>query len=871
MNYISDKAKKILEEYKFSQKPSINPETQSQNLTKLDTSKGSINDFNSDFNTNFYALTEPFTFEAKDFEVSKELSQIKSQIEQKDSKTEKQGLSNEKAETQITPVKAINIEKTQFFSQKIEKNSELSSKKANSKGQSKVLEVDLSKKPSKISETDLNKCSTKKIPETENNKASQKSMESYINKFPSKISQLDIEKNKAPPTVFEPNKNNGGNLSKTLEVDLNKFQSKVLEVDLNKVVRDTRSKFVNKNNISPELEFDFGGDFNQKKKPLIPSISDIEKVTDKNNIVNNNSTQGLYSFNKYDDNPNTNNGNNPNFANNKASNFKVNNLENNKNNDSKHNNNNRYQNNEINLPNNENINYLPSKDKISLNQNFFESNKQATLLDKPFIKDIFSQDKITPIGSYSSLREKPAELQRIRFEKQNSISTHSNNGKNELKLKGFQVKIDNIINNCFSNFFHRTIPVPNSRKTSFTPSKTEIYSQGFFSSEEKTRAMPFFNNVGKEMETILKKIKTNIAQKTEDYTKSYQGDAELRKSRFINEIQQAVKSSLEELDQFPNTDSNRFKTQTVQALEKEPNKIIYTNNKNILSSSNTPLTKANNLNNSIDKDVIEEIVKKTTNEMVLSLMKSNLLENPSAARYKNDYLSRSVEDINNYHNRDCSKLTTNFENKKNEILNQIEYIDKEILQMEKREESFDKNSIEDNTKNSFLSSPLELPDKYFKPKIQIIKPESIIKAKAFAKTQTNSTGNSILRGTSIKNPKSPAPSQNKGITKEKAIVPKVVASRPNQKMNTESFTKGTDNFQRSSSGLRDFAERNKKWQESRELKLLKSKEKMDVVSKDCTFKPQLLGKNRWMSTKKRTLTTSVSSPMKIPIVTPVIN
>lgn len=69
--------------------------------------------------------------------------------------------------------------------------------------------------------------------------------------------------------------------------------------------------------------------------------------------------------------------------------------------------------------------------------------------------------------------------------------------------------------------------------------------------------------------------------------------------------------------------------------------------------------------------------------------------------------------------------------------------------------------------------------------------------------------------------------------------------------------------------LKTFEERNRKWLQEREMKLQKSKDKMEGVLKECTFKPLILDKKRWNPSKDRTLT-SAASPQKKPLTTPVI-
>lgn len=61
--------------------------------------------------------------------------------------------------------------------------------------------------------------------------------------------------------------------------------------------------------------------------------------------------------------------------------------------------------------------------------------------------------------------------------------------------------------------------------------------------------------------------------------------------------------------------------------------------------------------------------------------------------------------------------------------------------------------------------------------------------------------------------------------------------------------------------LKDFAERNKKWMQEREMKLQKSKEKMQGVMTECTFKPNLAAKKRPLTKDRRPLT-SIPSPKK---------
>jgi len=518
--------------------------------------------------------------------------------------------------------------------------------------------------------------------------------------------------------------------------------------------------------------------------------------------------------------------------------------------------------------------------------------------EKLFIKENLFELQ-TKIHSYSHL-DKP-DFQRYCSEPSKSVESLLSSSNKEHKMKGFQVQIDNIINNCFSNFIHRSFPTSSPTKQTH---KSESYSHGFFSYEEKTRTMPVFDNIGKEMEGILKKIKSEIAKKTEIYAMNLQGDNDMRKSRFITEIQQAVKASLEELEpnqrnsfgRVPNIEEKNNNYKSSQMNNYNGNQMDYRNNEmnsnNKINSNNNQINSNEQINNnthynnksSVDKEVLEEIVKKTTNEMVLSLMKSNLLENPhSQAKKHNPDLSRSVEDMHSF--KEASVLTTNFHRKKLEILNQIEYIDKEILLMETHEETLDNSlekPIEEHTKNSFLSN---LTDTYFRPRIKPKKTELLQKAqvKNPIKTQSVSDQNPIkIKAPAIRYT-SPATSQPKTL-KKMSFVPKVITSCSNKKALYPA------NFHTAS--LKSFEERNRQWQESRELKIQKSKEKLDGMYKECTFQPQIIDKHRLFFSKERPITlkerylasketskernipskdrtlTSINSPKKI-IITPV--
>ena len=435
----------------------------------------------------------------------------------------------------------------------------------------------------------------------------------------------------------------------------------------------------------------------------------------------------------------------------------------------------------------------------------------------------------------------------------------------DLKMKGFQMQIDNIINNCFTSFLHRSFSP--AKPSSFASHKQESSGTsanlapgkpdpGFFSSDEKKRqAPPFFDNLGREMDGVLRKIKAEIAQKTDDFTHNYRGDAELRKSRFITEVQQAVKSSLEELEQqVPVSGRGGYK---IPSIHKDL--AVQTGEKTPVSHSKIAKdSEEGKKNGPVDKEFIEEIVKKTTNEMVLSLMKSNLLDTPA----KREELSRSVEELPHVNQKEASFLTTNFQKKKAEILNQIEYIDREIEQMVKRDESLE-NSV-DNVKNSFLSSPLELPDPYFKPKIKS-KNSNDTKSKLISIDKTHSissTKNNASFKPEVKRIKSPPPPPPNTAKKDRDFVRKIVTSRPvNQKSGfnkTNPILSKTANsgFKRTNPQLSSFEERNRKWLEEREMKIQKSKEKMDGQSRECTFKPTKFSRQpRIDQSKDRTLTT----------------
>lgn len=415
------------------------------------------------------------------------------------------------------------------------------------------------------------------------------------------------------------------------------------------------------------------------------------------------------------------------------------------------------------------------KPKLKVEETFNNTNKPSQKEIK--IDSLFNLN--TPIESNKFWSEQPRSLNSMA----SNPSNISNSNKNELKIKGFQMQVDNIINNCFSNFIHRSFS--NGSPTRINPiiNKTQgenfNYSRGFFSSEEKNRILPITDSIGKEMDQILKKIKKEIAHKTEQYTKNYQGDYELRKSRFITEIQQAVKSSLEELDQIPGASSNRkAEPKSVQTNIETPRELRVKSIK-INNDSEIHSVKNDNLNSSVDKGFIEEIVKKTTNEMVLSLMKSNLLETNSTKTKPIHDLSKSVEDLPSaLQQKEASFLTNNFQKKKAEILSQIENLDKEILQMENhgdednneennQENTYNMNkSLEDTVKNSFLSSPLDLPDPYFKPRIKVKKPDT--KEKNLAKTQSISH----VRVSSNNKYRSPG-NVSTSAAKEKFLVPKV--------------------------------------------------------------------------------------------------
>ena len=439
------------------------------------------------------------------------------------------------------------------------------------------------------------------------------------------------------------------------------------------------------------------------------------------------------------------------------------------------------------------------------------------------------------------------------------------NSTKDLKMKGFTMQIDNIINNCFTSFLHRSFSP--AKPSNFSSHKQENSANlasnkpdpGFFSSDEKKRpAPPFFDNLGREMDGVLRKIKAEIAQKTDIFTHNYRGDAELRKSRFITEVQQAVKSSLEELEQqVPGSGRGGYK---VPSIHKDL--AVQTGEKTPVSHGKI-LAKDLEKNGTVDKEFIEEIVKKTTNEMVLSLMKSNLLDTPG----KRDELSKSLEDLTTHANqKEASFLTTNFQKKKAEILNQIEYIDREIEQMVKRDESLE-NSVE-NVKNSFLSSPLELPDPYFKPKIKS-KNSNDTKSKIISNDKTHSISaskNNASFKPEIKRIKSPPPPPPNTAKKDRDFVRKIVTSRPIKSNNiqksgfnkTNPILSKTANagFKRTNPQLSSFEERNRKWLEEREMKIFKSKEKMDGQARECTFKPTKFSRQpRIDQSKDRTLTT----------------
>ena len=802
-----------MDEFKFSQKNIKEgngklAQLTDKNVEKLRKENG------SDINTNFYSLTEPFTFEARDFDGSKGSFQIKSNLEN--------STGNLKDSIEQPQVK-----------QEIKESPKKSAKNP-------IRETIKESKHDKKTLSSPQKTPLKPLKEgTKFHKKETLSPTKPVMKSPENRSPL-----KKPP------QKNMGN-------------SKVLEVDLN--INTTKSKLVKKDepdsSSKPVKKIDIAD--NDKKSVNINNDIKLglNKNNDKKQEVNNND---IDEKNKEEINVNQmkipkkemqieerirkfvqeQNFNLDNFKP-KPMNFEFNSFQ-------------------LNVPS--------SNTRIS---SLLNLNKSLSAVDKNKIESFANLNKIDSISNLN--KQKSNDYQKNWSEEPKSIDSSSHN--KELKMKGFQVQIDNIINNCFSNFIHRSFPASTPIKSK--PSSASLakpsdgYSQGFFSHEEKTRTLPpAIDNIGKEMEGILKRIKTEIAQKTENFAKTYHGESELKKSRFITEIQQAVKASLEELDSTPNSERPKqfsshkaLEQKFVQTGEKTPRSAIIPtnlNNDNNLHMSFNALAN-NNINNSIDKVVLEEIVKKTTNEMVLSLMKSNLLENPHSGKkpiYQD--LSKSVEEYNPTASRESGlALTNNFQKKKIEILNQIENIDKEILLMEKRgdvlENSIDKNSVEDHNKNSFLSSPLDLPDHYFKPKLKPKKPVAFTNKTQPKVSKTQSISHTSETRQASARYKSPASSliNKKPALKDKIFDQKVVAVTTNR-FNKKKLITGSFN---GPSTLKSFEERNRKWLEEREMKIQKSKEKLDGMFKEYTFKPQIFDKKRLNNTLKEKILTSKEKPL----------